>query len=177
MKLPICVFCAQTGMLCKDCKTKLASDEIDQIDVEIAKEAVKFEKNNPTASDVVILETIKRPNRILIKVNPGDKKELTGDGKSLAQRLEKRLGKKVIFFEKGTEKRTLIDIAFKPAIITGINTVFLPLRSAKPGKSSIEEETVIVLDKEQKSKLPEPVKDVKKLVKKLTDEEIRVQFR
>ena len=66
MKTAICAFCAQTGMLCKDCQTKLNSGDISDTDIQISKVAVEFEKLHQNTSNVTILNTIEKPEFIII---------------------------------------------------------------------------------------------------------------
>lgn len=177
VKTAICTFCAQTGMLCKDCQQKLNEGEITETDVEIAKVALEFEKKHPAASKVHILETIERPDQIIILVAPGHKRFLTGGKLDFDKQVEQRLKKPVKIIEKMKDARKTIDALFAPAIISGINTVFVPLRSSKPGGSSIEEEMIIVLAPSEKEKVPGTIKEMKALVKELTGEEVRIVFR
>ena len=144
MKTAICAFCAQTGMLCKDCQTKLANKEISQNDIEIAKVAVEFEKQFPNASKENIIKTIERPNQIIILVAPGNLRFLVGGNLDFDKRLERAIPKPIKIIEKGKNVRKLLDDLFAPALITGINTVFVPVRNAQPGQSSVEEEMIVV---------------------------------
>lgn len=177
MKTAICAFCAQTGMLCKDCQTKLANNEINQNDIEIAKVAVDFEKQYPSASKVNILKTIERPNQLIILLAPGNLRFLVGGTLDFDKRLARVITKPIKLIEKGKNIRNLIDDLFAPALISGINTVFVPRRNAKPGQTSVEEEMIVVLSPEEKEKLPGTVKELKELVKLIGNEEIRVEFR
>ena len=177
MKTAICAFCAQTGMLCKDCQSKLANKEITQNDVEIAKIAVQFEKQFPNASKVNIIKTIERPNQIIILISPGNLRFLVGGNLDFDKRLERVITKPIKIIEKGKNIRNLIDSLFAPALISGINTVFVPNRNAKPGQSSVEEEMIVVLSPEEKEKLPGTVKEIKELLKLIGNQEIRVEFK
>ena len=177
MKTAICAFCAQTGMLCKDCQTKLAEGEITDTDIKIAKTAVDFEKNFPNASKVSILKTIERPEFILIIVSPGSLRFLVGGTQNFDVRLERVLKKPIKIMEKSKNKRKAIDDIFSPALISGINTIFVPKRSPKPGQPSVEEETIVVLSPDEKEKLPGTLSDLIELVKLITGEDIRVEFR
>ncbi len=177
MKTAICAFCAQTGMLCKDCQTKLAEGEITDTDIKIAKTAVEFEKIYPNASKVTILKTIERPDFILIIVSPGTMRFLVGGTQDFDKRLERVLHKPIKIMEKSKNVRKAIDDIFSPALISGINTVFVPIRSPKPGHSSVEEEMIVVLSPEEKERLPGPLNDLIDLVKLVTGEFIRVEFR
>lgn len=177
MKTAICAFCAQTGMLCNDCQTKLNNKEISQNDIEIAKVAVAFEKQYPSASKVNILKTIERPNQLIILISPGNLRFLTGGSLDFDKRLARVITKPIKIIEKGKNIRNLLDDLFAPALISGINTVFVPVRNEKPGESSVEEEMIVVLAKEEEEKLPGTLKEIKELVKLIGDEEIRVEFR
>ncbi|MBN1329547.1 MAG: hypothetical protein JXA54_08750 [Candidatus Heimdallarchaeota archaeon] len=177
MKTAICTFCAQTGMLCKDCQNKLNSGEITNTDVKIAKTAVEFEKNFPNAAKANIIKSIERPNFILLLVTPGSMRFLTGGSTDFDKRLEKALNKPIKIMEKSKNLRKVADDVFSPALISGINTIFVPKRSAAPGLSSVEEETIVLLSPSEKEKLPSSVKDLIELVKLITGEDIRVDFR
>ena len=177
MKTAICAFCAQTGMLCKDCQTKLADGDITDTDIKIAKTAVDYEKNHPNAAKVTILKTIERPEFVLMLVSPGSKRFLVGGTQDFDKRLERVLNRPIKIMEKSKNKRATIDDIFSPALISGINTIFVPTRSPKPGQPSVEEETIVVFSPDEKEKLPGTVKDLIDLVKLVTGEEIRVEFR
>jgi transcription antitermination factor NusA-like protein len=177
MKTAICAFCAQTGMLCKDCQTKLAEGDITDTDIKIAKTAVDYEKNHPNAAKVTIVKTIERPEFILIIVSPGSKRFLVGGTQDFDIRLERVLNKPIKIMEKSKNKRATIDEIFSPALVSGINTVFVPIRSQKPGQSSVEEEIIVMFSPDEKEKLPGTVSDLIDLVKLITGESIRVEFR
>lgn len=177
MKTAICAFCAQTGMLCKDCQTKLNDNIITETDVKIAKVAIEFEKRFPNASKVTIVKAIERPNFILLLVTPGSLRFLTGRTADFDKQLERVLNKPIRIIEKSKNLRKIVDDIFLPALISGINTVFVPERSPKPGQSTVEEETIVVLSPEEKTKLPASIKELKDLVKLISDEDVRVEFR
>ncbi len=177
MKTAICTFCAQTGMLCKDCQTKVNNKEVSPSDIEISKIAAEFEKAHPHSSKVNIIKTIEQPTFIILLVSPGDIRFLTGGSLDFDKQLERKLNKSVKIMEKGKNKRKIIDEIFAPAVITGINTLFVPTRNAKPGQPSIEEEMVVVISADDEENLPGTLKELKKLVKLLTGEEIRTEFR
>ncbi|HUU79191.1 MAG TPA: hypothetical protein VMX55_12670 [candidate division Zixibacteria bacterium] len=177
MKTAICTFCAQTGMYCKDCQTKINNGEVTQTEIKIAKIAAEFEKTYPNSSKVNILKTIEKPGFVLLLVTPGDLRFLTGGSLDFNRRLERTLKKPVKIMEKTKNKRKIIDEIFHPALIKGFNTVFVPVRNPEPGKSSVEEEMIVVLSPEEKDKLPGTLEELKELVKLLTDEEVRVEFR
>ncbi|MFW9923750.1 MAG: hypothetical protein ACFFDW_10745 [Candidatus Thorarchaeota archaeon] len=177
MKTAICTFCAQTGMFCKDCQSKINKGEVTKTEVEIAKIAAQFEKLHQTASKVTILETIERPGFILLLVKPGDSKLLIGGSLDFDKRIEKVLRKPVKIMEKSKNRKKVLDDIFAPAIISGINTVFVPIRNPKPGQSSIVEESIVVLAPSEKDKLPGTIGELNEIIKKLLDEEVRVEFR
>ncbi|NHK33003.1 MAG: hypothetical protein FK730_16770 [Asgard group archaeon] len=177
MKTAICAFCAQTGMLCKDCQTKLNENIITETDVKIAKTAIDFEKRFPNSSKVTIVKAIDRPNFVLLLVTPGSIRFLTGGTADFDNQLERVLNKPVRIIEKSKNLRKVIDDIFSPALITGINTVFVPIRSPKPGQSKVEEETIVILSPDEKTKLPASVKELIDLIKLITEEDIRVEFR
>ncbi|HUT81554.1 MAG TPA: hypothetical protein VMZ29_10165 [Candidatus Bathyarchaeia archaeon] len=177
MKTAICTFCAQTGMLCKDCQTKLNSGEITNTDVKIAKTAIEFEKHFPNASKVTIIKAIERPSFILLLVTPGSMRFLTGGSADFDKRLERALNKPIKIMEKSKNLRKVADDVFSPALISGINTIFVPKRSAVPGKSSVDEETIVLFAPTEKEKFPSSVKDLIELVKLISGEDINVEFR
>lgn len=177
MKTAICAFCAQTGMLCKDCQTKLNNGEISDTDITIAKIAVEFEKKYPNASKVSILQTIERPKFVLLIVTPGSIRFLTGGSADFDKQLERAINKNVKLMEKSKNLRKVVDSLFSPALVSGINTIFVPVRSPKPGQASVEEDTIVILSFEEKEKLPASEKELIELVKLITDEDIRIEFR
>ena len=177
MKTAICTFCAQTGMYCKDCQSKINNGEVSETEIKIAKIAAEFEKLNPNSSKVNILKTIERPGFVLLIVSPGDMRFLTGGSLDFDLRLERALKKPVKILEKTKNKRKVIEEIFQPALITGFNTVYVPVRSPEPGQSSVEEELVVVLSPEEKEKLPGSIDELKELVKLLAEDEIRIEFR
>ena len=177
MKTAICAFCAQTGMLCKDCQTKLNNGEITDTDITIAKTAIEFEKRFPNTSKVTILQAIDRPNFVLLIVTPGSIRFLTGGTADFDKQLERALNKPIKLLEKSKNLRKVVDSLFSPALVSGINTFFIPVRSPKPGQSSVEEDTIIILSNSEKEKLPASEKELKGLVKLISGEDIRIEFR
>ena len=88
MKTAICTFCAQTGLLCKDCQSKINKGEITQTDISISKVATEFEKAHPQSSKATILKTIERTGFILVIVKQGDLKLLVGGSLDFDKKLE-----------------------------------------------------------------------------------------
>ena len=177
MKTAICSFCAQTGMLCKDCQNKLNTGQITAIDVQIAKTAIDFEKKHPTASKVTILKALENPKFILLLVSPGSVRLLTGGPLDFDKQLERILKKPVKIMEKGRNLRDTIDKIFSPALISGINTIFVPVRSPKPGQSSVVEQKIIVMPLAENAKLPGNIEELLELIKTISGEEIQIEFR
>ena len=164
MKLPICSFCAKTGMLCANCKTKLQDDDISNLDVEISKILVKH-SNVKSFQNVKFFNSIDTPELLIIS---GDKalKQAISSSEQIKGQIERLNNKSVqIVAKEGTVKDTLSSL-FSPVEVSGIDEIFVPdgtkeIRVNLRGKVEdlpLQEESMLLI------------------ASKLTDSSIRIEF-
>ena len=124
MKLPICTFCAKTGMLCSNCKFKLEQDEINTLDVEISKILVK-NQNNKLFQKSKFFYSIDTPNLVII-IGDSSLKESIIKNDQVANALTKVIHKTYeLVIKEGTVKDTLSAL-FAPVEVYSIDEIFVP---------------------------------------------------
>lgn len=164
MKLPICIFDAKTGMLCANCKDKLANDEISQLDVDISSILVK-QQNNKSFQKTKFYNAIDTPDMVIIV---GDKslKDALHSNSDFSKQVEKSLHKPFeVVSKEGSVKKTLSTF-FSPVEVSGIDELFVP--------DGTKEIRINLRGNEED--LPLKADDMILISSKLTSSTIRIQF-
>lgn len=124
MKLPICTFCAKTGMLCSNCKAKKENNEITQLDIDISAVLVK-NQNNKSIHKIKFYNSIDTPD-LMILVGDNSLKNVLATNKQLSSSIDSVSSKSFeVIAKKGTVKDTLTSL-FTPVEISGIDEIFVP---------------------------------------------------
>ena len=166
MKLPICTFCAKTGMLCATCKRKLERNEISKEDVEISKILVK-QGNNKDFQKVKFHKSIDTPDLIIISGDKSFKEAiLSKTNEPVSNLLKKITVKPFRVISKGKTVKETITSLFSPVEVSGIDEIFVP-----DGSKEIR---INLRGKEED--LPFKANDLQLIASKLTDSFIRFEF-
>lgn len=122
LKLPICVFDAKTGMLCKNCHANLEKGEITEQDVTISKILAKNLKNFLKVKFTSSIDT----NKLVILVGNAKFKAAINKNQKLYQEIENTIQKPIeVVALKPTLKDTFVSL-FDPMEVTGIDKIFVP---------------------------------------------------
>ena len=164
MKTPICDLCAQTGMLCQGCKSKLKSGSVNATEVQIAKLLyhINEEHNLSGASFEHAIDL----GNVAVILTSGEPGLLIGREGKVVSEISRTLGKKVRIAEyTGDIKKTVADIIL-PAKLLGINTMY-----SKGG-----EYYRIKIAKAQFTQLPLDLLSLERVLKSLLKNDVRISL-
>ncbi|MHA1409320.1 MAG: hypothetical protein ACTSQY_03190 [Candidatus Odinarchaeia archaeon] len=167
VNLPICDFCAQTGMLCQSCQNKLTKGEITDSDIKIAKKLIELENHYVSLKNVTLNTVIHTPEFDILVVNKGDIPQLIGPKGKILKTLENVIGKKLRVIEKNSNYIKIIEDLLSPMRVLGVNKIFLPTG-----------ETVqkVRIKKVRGVKIPMSEEDLEKLIYDITNQTVRLSF-
>ena len=164
MKTPICDADLRKGELCQDCRGKLSSGKISELDVEVAKIlfGINERYNITNASFVKAIDL----GRVVLILTQGEVGLLIGKQGKIVAEISDALGKKVRIAEmQGDVKKTIADIIM-PARLLGINRVFHEGR----------EVTRVRLSKADLTHLPLDLSSLERVLKSLLEDEVKISF-
>lgn len=167
MKMPICTIDVKSGFLCSRCQDKLDKGLITQLDIDVAKELLSFEDKLPGLKEVEFKRAVDAGSMIIIIVGQGDSSDVFGSNSKVFKELEKRFNKKIRVIEENSNIRRTIEDMVTPAVLLGINTLWLP-------DGSLEKKVRLSLS--DSKKLPADIQVVEETIKALTGERIRIVF-
>jgi transcription antitermination factor NusA-like protein len=167
MKTPICSIDLKSGFLCSRCQEKLDKGLITQLDIDIAKELLSFEDKTPSLKEVDFKRAVDTGSMIVIIVGHGSIPDALDSKGRIVKELEKRFDKKIRVLEENSNIRRTIEDLVTPAILLGINTLWLP-------DGSLEKKVRLSLN--DSKRLPTDIQVIEETVKSLTGERIRIVF-
>ncbi|MHA1238692.1 MAG: hypothetical protein ACTSSJ_05585 [Candidatus Odinarchaeia archaeon] len=167
VNIPICVFCAQTGILCSSCQEKLSKGEISDLDIKLSKELLSLENKFPALKDVTFYKAIEVGNTIVLMVNSTSMSNVIGVKGKIVRRLEDIFKKRIRVVAKSKNARRIVEDLLAPITILGVNKIFLPTG---------EMESKIRISKRESQRIPIKPELVEEIVFKLTGERIRISF-
>jgi len=125
IKLPICTFDAKTGILCANCRSKLARGEISKADVEASKALVGLSESRQELSRSTFKKGVESKGNYILEFEASDLPSLRSDP-ALTSEMEAVLKGKVWLTSFGSTERKFLEDAFYPTKILTVNTVWLP---------------------------------------------------
>jgi len=167
LELPFCEICLKTGMLCPGCTEKIKDGELNDTDLEIAKELYRLAQENKGLKEVKFKRSIKVSNLIIILIEAGEIGSIIGKGGNVIRVLSKKLNKKIRVIEESKDIKKVASDLLYPAKVHGINIVYLP-------DGSILKR--LRLGKEFEKKLPITTKSVKEILLLITGENVDIVF-
>ena len=167
MKTPICSIDLKSGFLCSRCQEKLDKGLITQLDIDIAKELLSFEDKTPSLKEVDFKRAVDTGSMIIVIVGQGNIPDALESKGKIVKELEKRFNKKIRVLEENSNIRRTIEDLVTPAILLGINTLWLP-------DGSLEKKVRLSLN--DSKRLPTDIQVIEETVKSLTGERIRIVF-
>ncbi len=164
MKLPICLVCLKSGILCPSCQEKVDRGEITQLDIEIAKHLVKLEKKFPALKNATFFKAFD-VDRMLIVLVKSDGKIMRPLWNRISRILGHTLKKPVRIIEKTSSIRQIAEQILSPAKVLGVNIVWLPDGSR---------ENYIKISRMDLRRLPFELEKAEKVISEFTKETIRI---
>lgn len=125
MKLPICLVCMKSGILCPSCQEKFDRGEITSLDIEVAKHLLEIEKKFPTIRDSIFFKAVD-VGKMLVVLIKSEGRLYRPLWNKVAKRLSSKIGKPVRIVEKTASIRQIAEQVLAPARVLGVNVVWLP---------------------------------------------------
>jgi len=164
MKTPVCDSDLKEGELCPQCRQKLSSGRITQLDFDVAQILYKINDryNITNASFYKAIDL----GRVVLILTHGEVGLLIGKQGKVVSELSSALGKKVRIAEaSGDVKKTIADI-ITPARLLGINKVFHEGREIM--KVRIAREDIVYL--------PLDINSLEKVLRSLLEDDVKLSF-
>lgn len=164
MKTPVCESDVRAGQLCPECKAKLASGKISQLDFDVAQILFRINEryNISNASFYKALDL----GKVILILTKGEVGLLIGKQGKVVSELSSALGKKVRIAEmQGDVKKTIADIIM-PVRLFGINKVFHEGR----------EVSKVRIAKHDLPHLPMDINSLETILKAVLEEEVKLEI-
>jgi len=136
MKLPICVIDAQTGTLCKKCKSLYREGKINDLDIELSKLLVQLAKGNKNLKKVELYSVIELKDIVLLVTRKKDIDVLKSP--EVMDGIRSIVNKEIRFLERTNDPKRLVESLIAPIPVQNVTTVFIPPFSDKEYKIEIE---------------------------------------
>jgi len=118
MKAPVCMQCADSGLLCPACNSRMEKGEITQRDVDISRTFYKLERKG-IIPDFEFKKSVELGDFVLI-LAAGNIAPLIGKGGRIVRLVSDEIGTKVRIVGDGDMKQMTQDLVF-PARVLGLN--------------------------------------------------------
>ncbi|MHA2407922.1 MAG: hypothetical protein ACXACA_06090, partial [Candidatus Ranarchaeia archaeon] len=126
MKTPLCTFCVKSGVLCPQCREKVRSGKVSDLDIKIVKLLFKLETKHSTLQKICFHNAYEINGVLAIVVGNGDLQRFFSDGGTIPREISDLVRKRIRILEKKGDTRGFLEDLFAPAPITAINTIWLP---------------------------------------------------
>ena len=168
-KLPACISCCKSDILCYSCQERLESGDLTDLDLDIAEYLLEIEQDNPDSglSEAHFYKSIDLGSLVVMIVGKGETETFKKFIKDIRRELElPRI--QIIEKSKGSfDLKMLINDFVHPGKLLGINKIFLPT-------GEIEFKARVQL--REKERLPISKKNLEELIYELTDKIVRLEI-
>lgn len=140
MKTSLCNLCIKSGILCPKCQEKVASGEVTDTDMRVARILLALEEKHSSLQKIDFYKAYEADNVLALVVGRGNSKQFQAEGGRIIRELAEKAGKRIRVFEKRGDARSFLEELFSPVSITTINKIWLPdgsqeTRVILPGRS------------------------------------------
>ena len=98
MKTALCNLCIKSGILCPRCREKVATGEVTETDMRIARLLLKFEEKYPALQKIDFHKAYEADNVLALVVGRGNSKQFQGEGGKITRELAENTGKRIRVF-------------------------------------------------------------------------------
>ncbi len=166
--LPACQTCVNSGFLCTSCQKKLNAGNINEFELDLAKDFLKLEEEDEKFSylkDVSFYTAIDYEDVVIIVVGNKDKIRISQD---LLNIIKKQYEiEKIILIEKTKKPRNVVEALIAPYKLISLNEIFL---------ATGEVEFKAVLFEDDKDKFLFTQAELEELIFELTGNITRIEF-
>ena len=164
-ELPACLTCVNSEFLCSSCQEKLDSGEITEFEIDLAKELLQLEEEEPDKfgflKDISFFKAIDYEDVVILVVGKNDKIKITPELLELIKTSYEI--DKVILIEKTKKPRAVVD----NLISISLNEIFL-------ATGDIQYKAVI--PKEEKENSLFTKEELEELIQELTGNITRIEY-
>ncbi|MFX0098318.1 MAG: hypothetical protein ACFFCS_01980 [Candidatus Hodarchaeota archaeon] len=167
-KLPCCISCAKSDILCYSCQERFDSGELTDLDLDIAEYMLEIEEEDPDSrlGEVNFFKSIDLQNTVILIIGKGEREIYRRIMKQMQRELElPRI--QLIEKSKKTDLKNIVNDFVSPGKLLGINKIFLPT-------GEIEYKARILI--KENEKLPMAVKTIEQLIFELTENLVRLDI-
>lgn len=164
MKLPICLVCMKSGILCPSCQEKFDRGEITPLDIEVARHFLEIEKSYPAIRDSIFFKAVD-VGKMLVVLIKSEGRLYRPLWNKVAKKLSLKMGKPVRIVEKTASIRQIAEQVLAPARVLGVNVVWLPDGSR---------ENYIRISQADVKRLAISIKQAEKVISEFTKEIIHI---
>lgn len=167
-KLPCCIACAKSDILCYSCQERLESGDLTDLDLDIAEFLLELEEEDPDLglSEIKFYKSIDLGNLIIMIVG----KEETDIIKKVVRTIRHELQLpriQIIEKSKGSvDLKNLLNDFVHPGKLLGINKIFLPT-------GEIEFKATVQV--KARDRIPISRSNLEDLIKELTESTVRIE--
>ena len=100
MKTPLCTFCVKSGVLCPQCREKVRSGKVSDLDIKIVKLLFKLETKYSTLQKIFFHNAYEINGVLAIVVGNGDLQRFFRDGGTIPREISDLVRKRIRILEK-----------------------------------------------------------------------------
>mgnify|MGYP006300717515 FL=1 len=168
-KLPCCISCAKSEILCYSCQERLEEGDLTDLDLDVAEILLEKEEEDPETrlTEASFYKSIDLGNLIILIIGKGEKDIF----KRYFRDLQKELNlPRIELIEKAkgsVDLKSIIHDFVQPGKLLGINKLFLPT-------GEIEYKAKVQI--RHRDRLPMSKKTLENLLKELTEKIVRIDI-
>lgn len=168
-ELPACQTCVNSEFLCSSCQEKLDSGDITEFEIELAKELLQLEEEEPEKfgflKEISFFKAIDYEDVVILVVGKNDKLKITPELLKLIKASYEI--EEIILIEKTKNPRAVIDNLISPSKSVSLNEIFL-------ATGDIEYKSVI--PKDEKENYLFTKEELEDLIQELTGNITRIEY-
>jgi len=168
-ELPACLTCVNSEFLCSSCQEKLDSGEITEFEIDLAKELLQLEEEEPEKfgflKEISFYKAIDYEDVVILVVGKKDKLKITSELLELIKSAYEI--DKIILIEKTNNPRAVVDNLISPSKSISLNEIFL-------ATGDIEYKAVIPKDENENYLFTK--EELEDLIEELTGNITRIEY-
>jgi len=125
VKMPICLVCLKSGILCPSCQAKVDRGEVDELDIKIARIFLELENKFPMIKNATFFKAVDVDSLIVILVKSNNRL-LRPVWNRISRIMGNKLKKQVRIVEKTPSIRQIAEQVLSPVKVKGVNIIWLP---------------------------------------------------
>lgn len=167
MQTPLCSICLENDdILCNGCRAKLEDGDITQEEVDLSRLLTDLAEDIDNLQDVVIKHAIPTEEALVIVTAEGDGPKVVGRNGRVVKKIAERFDKSIRVVEDTGDVHKVLEKLLAPVEYKSINKVYKP----------DGEEKKVVVDEQQKPRVPFSEEEFEGLLEQLSGERLSISF-